>query len=755
VAGLGESTGSSKFSRSLFREPLLSQDPSREPREELITTSKWGRSRRRRLLSALVVGVLALAVAGVLVARSLATTKPAVELTQASLATVSSTVDVSGTLQPATEIGLDFGSSGIVSAVDVKPGQSVKAGAVLASLDATSVQAQLTEAELAVAEDQAKLAADEAGPTPTEAAQAEASLKSAEQSLTEAKASYSTSTAATVAADEATAVSDAAALKSATYQVAQAEGQVSQDTNTLAADQANVAATEQSNADALTSAQDAENQASQDLSDAEQTLSDDSGALASAETLAGGNPPSATTDATGVVSYYQSLLAPAEQRLQGCQDTATSGSGGAQCSAYSQSVANLNAAIADAEKVVADTEAVASAQGSLQEAEGQISSTQDKGAQALAQAEESVTAATQALDEAQTSLAADQASEANQAESTLAAAAVAKSEACPTQATSAPCQSATAAYNAASSVLQANPSALQAAQVLETATEAKDAQALQSADAAIQSAKVALANTQAENAAEAAPPPATTIQTDQDVIQSAEAQVRNLEDQLAQTRLVAPVSGVVAEVNVSPDLPSTVTTAGSPVAAASIGAVVGDIVLEVPTTWTALVEVADTQVGELHPGERADVEVPGLARAVAGVVSTVQPAAQLTDGVAAYPVEVVLENPPVARLDAGMAVTVTIVTRSVHDALSIPLAALHTVGKRTYVDVVDHGRTVRQAVTVGIEGATRAQILGGLHAGESVVLAELNRPLPTGRLQRPGRFLNPPVQHVPANRHAG
>jgi multidrug efflux pump subunit AcrA (membrane-fusion protein) len=425
------------------------------------------------------------------------------------------------------------------------------------------------------------------------------------------------------------------------------------------------------------------------------------------------------------------------------------------CTPDSAAVSNIQGAIAAAEKVVSDTEQVADAENAYAEAQTSLASTQDKDATALAQANQAVAQATQALTQATDAEAADEKDVENQAAETLAAAQVAKSEACPTSASSAACTQATAAYDQASAALSHDSSGLQAAQVLAQATETKDAESLQAAKQAIASAKVALSNTKAENAALAAPAPLTTIETDSDQIKSAEAQVTNLEDEVAQTRLVAPVSGVVAEVNVSPYLPSTVTTAGSPVAAASIGAVVGDIVLEVPSAWTALAEVADTQVSDLRPGEQAVIQVPGLAKAIHGVVSTVQPAAQLTDGVAAYPVQVVLDHPPTSKLHAGTTVTVTIVTRSVHDTLSIPLAALHTIGTKSYVDILEHGRTVHHAVAVGVEGSNRVQIVSGLHSGEPVVLARLDQPLPNGPVKRPGRFLHPPVRHVPAARKVG
>jgi len=693
---------------------------------------------RRRIVTALAAVVVA---GGVSAYEVLGTASPAAHFVTvaARVGDVTSGISVSGTLQPVTEIGLDFGSSGIVSSVPVKPGESVKAGQVLASLDATSLESQLEEAKLAVAEDEAKLAADEAGPTPTEAAQAQASLASAEQSLTAAEASATSGTQATTAADEATAVSDAEALSSAESTLTQAENQVTEATQTLQADQAAVGSTQQSNADATQAAQDALNQASQNLSAAQVTLTDDESALSTAETLAGGTPPA--NDPSGVVSYYQSELATAEQVLQGCQDTVPSGGGGTggsgggggvsqvNCTPDSEAVSNIQGAIAAAEKVVSDAEQVANAENAYAEAQTSLASTQDKDAAALTQANQAVAQATQALAQANDAESADDKSLQNQAAETLAAAQVAKSEACPTSASSAACTQATAAYAQASAALSQDPSGLQAAQVLAQATETKDAESLQAAEQAIASAKVALSNTKAENAALAAPAPETTIETDSDQIKSAEAQVRSLEDEVGQTRLVAPVSGVVAEVNLNVDQPASSGSSASSASASSSGSVTGDVVLEVPKTFEVVSDVSDTEIGQVKPGQKALVTVAGETTPLPATITTIQPMASSSSGVEVYPVDALITTDP-PDLYAGSSATVEIVTKDVSGVLTVPTGAVHTIGTRHIVDVLRNGKEVPVSVQIGAQGTTATQIVSGITEGEQVVLAETTAALP-------------------------
>ena len=59
----------------------------------------------------------------------------------AEVGTVQSTVTATGNLSPANSENLAFATSGTVTAIDASVGQQVKAGQVLAKIDATSAQA--------------------------------------------------------------------------------------------------------------------------------------------------------------------------------------------------------------------------------------------------------------------------------------------------------------------------------------------------------------------------------------------------------------------------------------------------------------------------------------------------------------------------------------------------------------------------------------------------------------------------------------
>jgi macrolide-specific efflux system membrane fusion protein len=104
--------------------------------------------------------------------------------------TIRQTVATSGTLEPADTQDLSFAVSGKVTAVNVKAGQTVSAGAVLATIDSAALQSQVAQAQATVASNQAKLGSDTtAGASAAQLAADQANLDAASGSLATAQAS--------------------------------------------------------------------------------------------------------------------------------------------------------------------------------------------------------------------------------------------------------------------------------------------------------------------------------------------------------------------------------------------------------------------------------------------------------------------------------------------------------------------------------------------------------------------------------------
>jgi macrolide-specific efflux system membrane fusion protein len=93
------------------------------------------------------------------------------------------------------------------------------------------------------------------------------------------------------------------------------------------------------------------------------------------------------------------------------------------------------------------------------------------------------------------------------------------------------------------------------------------------------------------------------------------------------------------------------------------------------------------------------------------------------------------------KLRDGVQAAVTITTAQAVNALAVPTSSVNHLGTLSYVLVLNGATTKMQIITVGSVGALYTQVTGGLTAGQRVVLANPNTPIPTststtGRIAR-------------------
>ena len=100
--------------------------------------------------------------------------------------TLTATVNATGSISPLREAQLGFNTSGSLIKLDVKQGDMVKSGQVLASLDTRELELQLAQSEASLASAQARL--DQLkNPSPADVAAAQAAVNSAEAALAQLK----------------------------------------------------------------------------------------------------------------------------------------------------------------------------------------------------------------------------------------------------------------------------------------------------------------------------------------------------------------------------------------------------------------------------------------------------------------------------------------------------------------------------------------------------------------------------------------
>jgi membrane fusion protein, macrolide-specific efflux system len=187
----------------------------------------------------------------------------------------------------------------------------------------------------------------------------------------------------------------------------------------------------------------------------------------------------------------------------------------------------------------------------------------------------------------------------------------------------------------------------------------------------------------------------------------ARATETDLKAQIARATLLAPIDGIVSEVNISAgsDAPS------------------GDAVVVEARTFEVTTDVVESDISAIAVGQPATITVTALGEDVEGTVTAIAPSATSGEsgGVVSFAVTVQLTDVP-ATLRAGMSAEATITTASAADVLTVPSAALNGSDGSYTVRVLDaSGTPLARAVSVGLVTSALAEITDGLAAGDVVV----------------------------------
>jgi len=191
-------------------------------------------------------------------------------------------------------------------------------------------------------------------------------------------------------------------------------------------------------------------------------------------------------------------------------------------------------------------------------------------------------------------------------------------------------------------------------------------------------------------------------------VKQAQLNVLQAENALANARLVAPIDGVVSQVNIK------------------IGEIANNarpaVVLTDLSQFKMKVLVDEMDVRQVAIGQRVRLSVDALPGAeIAGKVTEISPVASNINNVVAYEVTVVPDDTD-QPLRVGMSATAIITTADVDDVILAPNRFI-TVDRNTgnaYVFKLVNGEPVRQQVELGLRNERESQILAGLQAGDQL-----------------------------------
>ncbi len=224
-------------------------------------------------------------------------------------------------------------------------------------------------------------------------------------------------------------------------------------------------------------------------------------------------------------------------------------------------------------------------------------------------------------------------------------------------------------------------------------------------------------------------------------VDQARAGVREARDQLAKTRITAPMDGRITRLAVEE---GEMAVPGNFSRDVGLLLTVSDL-----SVIQTKVNVDETDVVRIHLGDSVEVSIDAFPDTTfVGRVTKIANSALLTQAIAAtgtndravdYEVEITLENPP-SDVRPDLSATARIVTDTRKQSLSIPIIALTVrentpvatetrrdttqVGKKKETEgvfVVANGKATFRAVHVGIAGDEYFEVLDGLRENEQIV----------------------------------
>jgi multidrug efflux pump subunit AcrA (membrane-fusion protein) len=201
---------------------------------------------------------------------------------------------------------------------------------------------------------------------------------------------------------------------------------------------------------------------------------------------------------------------------------------------------------------------------------------------------------------------------------------------------------------------------------------------------------------------------AQELKAAQGQLTAAQGKYKNAAAQLSYSEIRSPIDGVVTD---RPLYAGEMATAGTSLLT------VMDI-----SRVIAKSHIPESEARLLKPGDRATISLSGESEPVQAKVTIVSPA--LDPGSTTLEVWVEAANPQ-DKLKPGSAVKISVMARSIPDAVVIPAGALLTDhdGSTAVMVVGTDGRAHRREVKTGIRENNEIQIVDGVKSGERVVTA--------------------------------
>lgn len=231
--------------------------------------------------------------------------------------------------------------------------------------------------------------------------------------------------------------------------------------------------------------------------------------------------------------------------------------------------------------------------------------------------------------------------------------------------------------------------------------------------AAVAQAQAQLASAQAKlSTDEAGGATAITVNADNAAVSAANLALSIAQANLGDATLRAPVAGTVVAVTLTPGLQVSGTVNAA-------GAAPGITIIS-SNSWVVEAAVSDASIAGVTIGEQAIITPQGSTTSVYGTVLSVGLVANVSGGVASFPVTVAITGSP-SGLYTGLPANLSLTTRVQANVIEIPVLAVHSLTSHPYV-IVETGTTkVPTSVTLGSVIGANVIVLHGLSVGARIL----------------------------------
>ncbi len=187
-------------------------------------------------------------------------------------------------------------------------------------------------------------------------------------------------------------------------------------------------------------------------------------------------------------------------------------------------------------------------------------------------------------------------------------------------------------------------------------------------------------------------------------IQNAELAVQQAEEMVRSSKVTAPISGVISQLDV---------TVGQTALPSQPLAIISNLA-EIDATFS----VNSFQVTKLSPGLRVTLSIPGINDIQTGTISSISPVTNPQSNT--FSVLVPLNNESL-NMKGGMRTNAVIDLKTINETLVVPANALLYENGEPYVFVVTNNTVRRQALELGTREGDLIEVVSGVEKDDQVV----------------------------------